>query len=48
MLSSAKTSVMGERGTRVTIGKGCRIARVEYGELCHIHPKAEVGESVQS
>lgn len=36
------------RGTRVTIGKGCRIARVEYGELCHIHPKAEVGKSVQS
>jgi cytoskeletal protein CcmA (bactofilin family) len=36
------------RGTRVRIGRGCRIRRVEYGELCHIHPKAEVGESVQS
>jgi cytoskeletal protein CcmA (bactofilin family) len=35
------------RGTRVRIGKGCRIRRVEYGELLHQHPGAEVGESAQ-
>lgn len=35
------------RGNRVTIGKGCRIGKVEYRSDMLVHPQAKVGERVQ-
>jgi cytoskeletal protein CcmA (bactofilin family) len=35
------------RGTRVTIGTGCKIGRAEYRESLEKHPKAEVGIEYQ-
>lgn len=35
------------RGNRVTIGKGCRIGKVEYRSEILLHPQAKVGEQAQ-
>lgn len=35
------------RGNRVTIGKGCRIGKVEYRSEILVHPQAKVSDKVQ-
>lgn len=35
------------RGNRVTIGKGCRIGKVEYRSELLVHPQAKVSERIQ-
>ncbi|RUS46116.1 hypothetical protein [Cohnella sp. AR92] len=35
------------RGSRVTIGKGCRIGRVEYAEELKVHPEAKIENPVK-